>query len=94
MLPNNGDRGTSVNVVIEFDPALTPALPPVATVVFSVTISGTNVTASVITRPSQTLVQATFTIAAGAATGARNVTVRFRDATGPQRIINGAFTVN
>jgi arylsulfatase A-like enzyme len=94
VLPNSGDRGTSVNVIIELDPALTPALPPATTVVFSVAVSGANVTVSNITRPSQTLVSATFTIAAGAATGARNVTVRYRDATGPQRTINAAFTVN
>ncbi len=92
--PNNGDRGTTVNVVIELDSTLTPALPPAATIVFSVTVSGANVTTSNLTRPSQTLVTATFTIAAGAATGARNVTVRFRDATGPQRTLAGAFTVN
>jgi hypothetical protein len=52
------------------------------------------VTASAITRPSQTLVQATFAIDAGAATGARNVSVRFNNAGGPQRTIAGAFTVN
>lgn len=92
--PNSGARGASVNVVIEFDPALTPALPPANVVVFSITVSGAGVTTSNFARPSQTIATATFTLAAGAATGARNVTVRFRDATGPQRTITGAFTVN
>ncbi|MCX6854510.1 MAG: sulfatase-like hydrolase/transferase, partial [Verrucomicrobia bacterium] len=63
VLPNSGSVGTAVNVIIELDPALTPALPPATQIVFSVTISGANVTASNITRPSQTLVSATFTIA-------------------------------
>jgi hypothetical protein len=94
VLPNSGAAGTSVNVVIELDPALTPALPPATQIVFSVTVSGTLVITSAITRPTQTLVSATFAIAAGATTGARNVTVRFRDATGPQRVLTGAFTVN
>ncbi len=92
--PNSGASGASVNVVIEFDPALTPALPPANVVVFSITVSGAGVTTSNFARPSQTIATATFTIAAGAATGARNVTVRFRDATGPQRTITGSFTVN
>ena len=52
------------------------------------------VTTSAITRPSQTLVQVTFTIDGGAAPGARNVSVRFNNAGGPQRTITGAFTVN
>ena len=61
VLPNNGARGTVVSVVIELDPALTPNLPPANIVVFSVTTSGTGITASNISRPSQTLVLATFT---------------------------------
>ena len=92
--PSTGARGTSVNVVIELDSTLTPPLPPANVAVFSVTISGTLVTAGAISRPGQTLVQAAFTIDAGAATGARNVSVRFGSATGVQRTINGAFTVN
>ena len=92
--PNSGSAGSAVNVVIDLDPALTPNLPPAQVVVYSVTVSGTGVTASNISRPSQTLVQATFTIDAGAAVGARNVSVRFNNAGGVQRTINGAFTVN
>lgn len=94
MTPNNGLRGTAVNVVIELDPALTPSLPPANVSFFSVTVSGTLVTTSAISRPSQTLVQATFTIDGAAATGARNVSVRFGSATGLLRTITGAFTVN
>jgi arylsulfatase A-like enzyme len=92
--PNSGIRGSSVTVVIELDPALTPSLPPANVAVFSVTVAGGGVTTSAITRPGQTLVQVTFAIDPLAATGARNVSVRFNNATGPQRTINGAFTVN
>ena len=92
--PNSGARGSSVTVVIELDPALTPNLPPANVAVFSVTVAGGGVTASAITRPSQTLVQATFTIDAAAATGARNVSVRFNNAGGVLRTIANGFTVN
>lgn len=92
--PNTGARGTVVNVVIELDAALTPPLPPANVAVFSVTVAGGGVTVSGISRPSQTLVNATFTIDAGATVSARNVSVRFSSGTGPQRTINGAFTVN
>ncbi len=92
--PNSGARGSSVTVVIELDPAITPNLPPANVAVFSVTVAGGGVTTSAITRPSQTLVQVTFTIDGGAAPGARNVGVRFNNAGGPQRTITGAFTVN
>jgi hypothetical protein len=40
------------------------------------------------------LVQVTFAIDPLASPGARNVSVRFNSATGPQRTIAGAFTVN
>jgi len=91
--PNTGQRGSSGQVVIELDPALTPNLPPANVVVYSVTISGTGVTASSISRPSQTLVVCTFTIDAAAAQTARNVSVRFNNAGGVLRTINTAFTV-
>jgi arylsulfatase A-like enzyme len=94
VLPNNGNRGTSVSVVIQLDTAGAPPLPPANAIVFSVTVSGTLVTTSAITRPSQTIVVATFTINASAATGARNVAVRFGSATGVLRTLTGAFTVN
>lgn len=96
VLPNSGARSTAVNVVIELDSTLTPALPPAALGIFSITVSGTLVTTSNFTRPSQTLVTATFTIDSAAAIGARNVTVRYFNNTGAagvQRTINGAFTV-
>lgn len=92
--PASTARGSAVTVIIELDPALTPNLPPANVVVFSVTVSGTLVTTSAISRPSQTLVQATFTVDSAAATGARNVNVRFGSATGVQRNLNGAFMVN
>ena len=91
--PNTGTRGTAVSVVIQLDPALTPNLPPANAIVFSVTVSGTLVTSSALSRPSQTIVLATFTIDAAAATGARDVNVRFGSATGVQRNISGAFNV-
>ena len=94
VLPNNGARGTVVNVVIELDPALTPNLPPANIAVFAVTTSGTGITASAISRPSQTIVLATFTIDAGAAVGARNVSVRFNNAGGQLKTITNGFTVN
>lgn len=94
VLPNNGARGTVVNVVIELNPAQTPSLPPANVVVFSVTVAGTGVTASAISRPSQTIVLATFTIDAGATVGARNVSVQFNNAGGVQRTIANGFTVN
>lgn len=90
--PNTGQRGSSGQVVIEFDPALTPSLPPANAIVFSVT-AGTGITVSSLSRPSQTLVVCTFTIDSAAATTTRNVSVRFGSATGVLRTISSAFTV-
>lgn len=92
VLPNTGAVNSSGTVVIQLDTAGSPPLPPANVAVYSVTISGAGVTASSITRPSQTLVQATFTIAAGTATGARNVSVRFGSPTGVLRTLTGGFT--
>jgi arylsulfatase A-like enzyme len=92
--PNSASAGSTVVVIIELDSTITPNLPPANIPVFSVTISGAGVTASNFSRPSQTIVQATFTVDVGAASGARNVSVRFNNAGGVQRTINGAFTVN
>ncbi len=90
--PNTGQRGSSGQVVIELDPALTPSLPPANVTVFSVT-AGAGITVSGISRPSQTFVVCTFTIDSAAATTARNVAVRFGSATGVLRTISSAFTV-
>jgi hypothetical protein len=92
--PSSGAGGTVVNVVIELDPAITPNLPPANVAVFSVTVAGGGVTVSGISRPSQTLVNATFTIDSAATVGARNVSVRFGSVMGVQRTITGGFTVN
>ncbi|MBX7209723.1 MAG: sulfatase-like hydrolase/transferase [Verrucomicrobiaceae bacterium] len=91
--PNNGARGTVVNVVIELDPNLTPSLPPTNATVFSIN-AGTGITTSSFARPSQTLVTATFTIDAAAAQTTRNVSVRFGSSTGVLRTITNGFTVN
>ena len=86
--PNIGNRGTVVSVVIE----LPLPVPQVGIGVTSITFgSGTGVTASAIARYSQTLTTATFTISAGATTGARNVTVTF--AGGVTRTITSGFSV-
>lgn len=92
--PNSAARGTQVSVVIELDSTGTPALPPANVSVYSVTVSGAGVTVASITRPSQTQVRATFTVSGVAATGARNVTVQFNNASGPSRTLTGSFTVN
>ncbi len=87
--PNTGARSTAVNVVIELNPAGTPAPPPVGVAISSIT-AGTGITVSNIVRSSQYLITATFTIAAGATTGAHNVAVIFP---GPTITLTGAFTV-
>jgi arylsulfatase A-like enzyme len=94
VLPNSGAKGAAVPVVIQLDGTTTPLLPPATTIVYSVTFSGTGITATNLTRPSQTLVTATFTIAPNATAGQQNVIVRYRDSTGPSRTLTGAFTVN
>lgn len=94
VVPASGSKGTVVNVVIELDASLSPPLPPASFGVSTLTVSGTGVTVSNIARPSQTLVTATFTIAAGAASGARDVTVRFNNTQATTRTLTGGFTVN
>jgi len=89
VLPNTGARSTTVNVVIDFP----LPLPPANVQVFSV-IAGTGITVSNISRPSQTLVQATFTIAAGTTVGTRTIDVRYGTSTGQLRTLTNAFTVN
>ena len=87
--PNSGARGSSVTVVIELPTPLPMANVGVSSITFG---SGTGITVSNITRNSQTLITATFTIAAGATTGARNVTVTYNG--GQTRTITNGFTVN
>jgi hypothetical protein len=89
--PNNGARSTSVSVVIQ----LPLPLPAQNIAVTSITFgSGIGVTVSNISRYSQTLMTATFTIGAGATTGARNVIITFAAGANPTRTLTNGFTVN
>ena len=87
--PNNGARPAAVNVVIELPTPLPPANVGVSSISFG---SGSGITVSNIARPSQTLITATFTIAANASIGARNVIVTYNG--GVVRTISNGFTVN
>lgn len=87
--PNSGTRGTAVSVVIELPTPLPPANVGVSSITFG---SGTGITVTGITRHSQTLITATFTLAAGASTGARNVIITYNG--GVTRTIPNGFTVN
>jgi hypothetical protein len=87
--PNSGTRGTAVSVVIELPTPLPPANVGVSSITFG---SGTGITVTGITRYSQTLITATFTLAAGASTGARNVIITYNG--GITRTIPNGFTVN
>jgi hypothetical protein len=80
--PNTGVRGTAVPVTLT-GTGLTGAT--------GVTISGAGVTASAVTVVDSTTVHATFTITAGAALTARNVTVNTSG--GNTNALAGAFTV-
>ena len=82
-------RGTTVTVTITLP--TTPPLPPANLVPTSVTLAGTIVGTSV-SRPAAGTVLATFTIPAGAATGAQNIVVTFNPA--PTYTMTGAFTIN
>lgn len=87
--PSTGALGSAVTVAIELPLPLPPANVGVTSVTFG---SGTGITVSGITRNSQTLITATFTIIAGASPGARNVIVTYNG--GVTRTITNAFTVN
>ena len=87
--PNSGNRGTAASVVIELPLPLPAANVGITSITFG---SGTGITVSNVVRYSQTLTTATFTIAAGATTGARNVIVTFNGA--QVRTITDGFTVN
>jgi hypothetical protein len=75
--------------VIELPTPLPPANVGVSSITFG---SGTGITVTGITRYSQTLITATFTLAAGASTGARNVIITYNG--GITRTIPNGFTVN
>lgn len=93
--PNTGAAGAVVGVVIELSTTGTPALPNANVGIFAVT-AGTGIALSGVSRPSQTLVVATFTISAGAVSGARNVAVQFNamgGGGGPTRTLTNAFAV-
>lgn len=82
-------RGTTVTVTITLPTS--PPLPPATVVPQSITLAGT-ITGTAISRPSQATAQATFTIPAGAATGAQNIVVVFSP--GPTYTLTGALTIN
>ena len=82
-------RGTTVTVTITLP--TTPPLPPAGIVPTSITLAGTIV-GTAITRPTQATAVATFTIPAGAPTGAQSIVVVFTP--GPTYTMTGAFTIN
>ncbi len=88
--PNTGTLSTVVSVVIEL--GTTPPLPAPNVTVNNIT-AGTGIAVSNIVRYSQSLITATFTVAAGATTGAHTVVVTF-NGMGQVRTLTGAFTVN
>ena len=87
--PNRTNGGTAVSVVIELPLPLPPANVGVTSITFG---SGTGLTVTNIVRYSQTLITATFTAAANATTGARNVIVTYNGSV--TRTINSGFTVD
>ena len=82
-------RGGTYTVTITLP--TTPPQPPANLVPISVTLAGT-ITGTSISRPAQGTVIATFTIPAGAPTGAQNIVVTFNPA--PTYTMNGALTIN
>jgi len=87
--PNSAARSNVVSVVIQLPLPLPPANVGVTSITFG---SGSGITVSNIVRYSQTLITATFTVAANASTGARNVIVTYNG--GVTRTITNGFTVN
>lgn len=81
-------RGTTVVATITLP--TTPPQPPANLVPTSVSIGGT-IAGTSISRPTQGTVTATFTIPAGAATGAQNVIVTFTPA--PTYTLTGGITI-
>ncbi len=82
-------RGTTVTVTITLP--TTPPWPPAGAPVSSVTLAGT-ITGTSVSYTTQGQVVATFTIPAGAPTGAQNVVVVFN--MGPTYTLTGGFTIN
>jgi hypothetical protein len=80
--PATGVRGTAVSVTLTGTNL---------SGVWTINLSGTGITVSNITAVNSTTVTATFTIAAGAATGARNISVTTPG--GTSNVLTGAFTV-
>ena len=87
--PNDGARGSTVAVVIQLPLPLPAANVGVRSITFG---SGAGIAVNSIVRYSQTLITANFVLAAGAATGARNVMITFNG--GVTRTITNGFTVN
>ncbi|MCB1278628.1 YHYH protein [Prosthecobacter sp.] len=81
-------RGTTVVATITLPTS--PPQPPANLVPISVVIGG-SISGTSISRPSQGTVVATFTIPAGAATGAQNVVVTFNP--GPTYTLTGGITI-
>jgi hypothetical protein len=86
--PNSAARSNVVSVVIQLPLPLPPANVGVTSITFG---SGSGITVSNIVRYSQTLITATFTVAANASTGTRNVIVTYNG--GVTRTITNGFTV-
>jgi hypothetical protein len=82
-------RGTTITMTITLP--TTPPLPPANIIPTSITLAG-SIAGTSISRPAQGTAQATFTIPAGAATGAQNVVVVFNP--GPTYTLTGGFTIN
>lgn len=82
-------RGTTVTVTITLP--TTPPQPPANLIPTSVTLAG-SISGTSISRPAQGTVIATFTIPAGASTGAQNIVVTFNP--NPTYTMTGALTIN
>lgn len=89
--PNSDALGSVANVVIQLPLPLPAQNIAVTTITFG---SGTGISVSNISRYSQTLMTATFTIAPGATTGPRNVIITFAAGGNPVRTLTNGSTVN
>ena len=93
--PSSGNRGSAYPFTLALDTAA--SIPPTNAPIVSLTIGANTVTGA--TRPSQYVISGTFTIPAGAVTGAQTVTVIFPGPPGnptayqTNRLANG-FTIN
>jgi hypothetical protein len=75
VVPDVGNRGTSVNLTITLDSGAIPPPPPAGITPSSVTVGG--LTATNLSHPTATTVTANLTIPGGAATGAVDILVSF-----------------